>query len=190
MKKSLNWLIGLLMAVCFIMPVPLKTLANETDQIIAVQVSENEIWYFSTPEDYQSYLKHQESKTPVIQPHGEFTTTQEISRQNLKIKFVGYHALTPSWAKASSYTVNAGLTASASIEYTYKQFTCKLTASKTFGVDTNIPADSSKFSRLGLYGDFLVKHMRTNYHDSSGIYDTYDYISTQTLNTYVLVTYQ
>lgn len=106
------------------------------------------------------------------------------------MKFVGYHVVTPSWAKASSYTVNAGLTASASIEYTYKQFTCKLTASKTFGVDTNIPADSSKFSRLGLYGDFLVKHMRTNYHDSSGIYDTYDYISTQTLNTYVLVTYQ
>lgn len=190
MKNTLKCLVSLFLGICLIMPVPMNIFAHETDQVIAVEVSENETYYFSTQEDYHSYLKHQESNGSGIQPHGEFTTTQEIARQNLNMKFVGYHRLTPTWTKAAAYTIRANESSTAKINGSFNGLSYTLTVTHSLGVDTTIPADRNRFSRLAHYGDFVVKHMRTNYHDQSGIYDMYDYISTQTINTYLLVQYQ
>lgn len=190
MKKKLRVIFSLFAALMMFISVPIPVSAKESEEPISVQVSENETWFFPTEEDYNAYLKHQELLNNEIQPLGEFTTTHEISRQNLKKKFVGYHKLTTSWAKASSYTIKSGVSSTASTSATFDGISYTLSVTKSVGVDTTIQADKNRYSRLALYGDFLVKHMRKYYHDQDGIYDKYDYISTQTKATYIDVKYQ
>lgn len=190
MKKSLKCLISMMMVVTFIVPGPSIIKANETNQIIAVQTSQNEMCFFSTQEDYQCYLKNRNSSNNEVKHRGDFVTTVEVSRQNLYMKFVGYHSKTPVWTKADSYTIRVEDSVTVSTQGVFDGMNYTLELTKTVGVDTNIPADATKYSRLGIYGDFLVKHMRDYLQDQNGIYGSYDYISTQTLNSYINVTYK
>ena len=47
------------------------------------------------------------------------------------------------------------------------------------------PPPQYKCSRFGISGDFLVKHVRTDYFDSNGLYDLYNYISKKTPASYI-----
>ena len=160
------------------------------DSYISIPVSDTEVWVFPTEEDYELYLNDVQikSESSLIMPL--YVTEQEISRTTWYHKWVCYHWLTPSWIKASSYTVNAGTVVTGTASASYAGIAFSLSLSKKQEVTATIPANSSKYSRLSLSGDFLVKKMRRFYHDNSGVYNQYDYISYKVLNSYIDVTYQ
>lgn len=185
-KRTITLFVSLAMLISF--SIPLSAMEDTTS--IPVQISETETWFFPSEEDYNAYLKHQERLSNNISLRGEFTTTKEISRKTLKHKFVGYHRITPAWQKTSYYIIDAGVVSSASTSTSFDGISFSLKMEYSMSVRTRINADDAKYSRLGLSGDFLVKHMRTYYYDASGLYDTYDYVSTKTLEKYLHVKYK
>lgn len=163
---------------------------NAMESFVSIPINNNEVWIFPTEDDYNAYLKEMSIKTDEDMISPQYVTEHEISRTTWYHKWICYHKSTPTWTKASSYTVNAGTKCSGSIAATYAGVTFTLSLTKTQNVTTTIPADSSRYSRLSLSGDFLVKKMTRFYHDNSGVYDQYDYISYTKLNSYIDVTYQ
>lgn len=190
MKKIFKCTITLFVTLVMFISFSVPLLAIENKEPISVQINENEIWVFPTEDDYNAYLKHQEQLSNSTLRRGEYTTTTEVSRKTLKHKFVGYHKLTPVWQKTSYYKIKSGETSEASTSTSFDGISFTLKIKHSMGITTQLNADASRYSRLGLSGDFLVKHMRTNYFDASGLYDTYDYISTKTLEKYLDVKYK
>ena len=189
LKKIMFSTLSALLVMCMsIMP----TYANENsgDSYISVPVNESEVWVFPTKDDYESYLEDNELQENESTVTPRIVTEHEVSRTTWYHKWVCYHWLTPSWTKASSYTISAGSTVSGSVGATYGGINFTLSLSKTQGATATLRANSSKYSKLSLSGDFLVKKMVRFYHDNSGVYDQYNYISYSTLNSYIDVTYQ
>lgn len=58
------------------------------------------------------------------------------------------------------------------------------------GMTATLQANRSKYSRLSLSDDFIVKIMVRFYHDNSGVYAQYNYISYNGINSYVDITYK
>lgn len=189
MKKYLKKAVSLFISITLFYSLYSPVFASDTSLSIPVQISETETWFFPTEKDYKAYLDHKQAKGDNI-TCGEYSKTSEVSRKTLKHKFVGYHRLTPSWTKSSSYTISKGVSSSASLKTSYDGISFTLDLTHTASVTTTIPADSKKYSRLGISGDFLVKHMRTDYFDSSGLYDSYNYVSKKTLASYIDVKYK
>ena len=189
MKKIFKKTISLLISITLFSSLCSPVFASDISLSIPVQISETETWFFPTEKDYEAYLNHKQVSGDIM-TCGEYSKTSEVSRQTLKHKFVGYHKLTPSWTKSSSYTIAEGVSSSASLKTSYDGISFTLSLTHTASVSTTIPANSKKYSRLGISGDFLVKHMRTDYFDSSGLYNSYNYISKKTLASYIDVKYK
>lgn len=88
----------------------------------------------------------------------------DMGSYNVHNKFVRY--LTDAWAKTDSYTRQSQESVSASLDLDVAVVvTTGITASlglstsvsKTFGVDTVVHADSSRYSKLGLTADYFVQ---------------------------------
>lgn len=189
LKKIFYGLLTSLIVICMSI-VPTYAMEETTESYISVPVNETEVWVFPTKDDYESYLediKLQENTSDVTT---RAVTEHELSRTTWYHKWICYHWFTPSWTPASVYTLNAGMTVSGTIGASYGGINFNLSLSRTEGVSTTIPADSSRYSRLSLSGDFLVKKMVRFYSDNSGVYDQYNYISYNVLNSYIDVTYR
>ncbi len=91
--------------------------------------------------------------------------------------------------KTSYYILKEGTLCSVSTKYSMDGISCTLSANVYSEVETKIEADKTRESKLGIYGDYLVRHMRDFYNDKNGCYDTYDYVKTKLLDTHILVTY-
>lgn len=189
MKNILKKTVSLLISIALFSSLCSPVFASDANTSIPVQISETETWFFPTEKDYETYLEHKQTNNDIA-TYGEYSKTSEVSRKTLKHKFVGYHKQTPNWAKASSYTIKKDVSSSASLKTSYDGISYTLSMTYTTSVATTIPANSKKYSRLGLSGDFLVKHMRTDFFDSSGLYNSYNYVSTKTQAKYIDVKYK
>lgn len=189
MKNILKKTVSLLISIALFSSLCSPVFASDANTSIPVQISETETWFFPTEKDYETYLEHKQTNNDIA-TYGEYSKTSEVSRKTLKHKFVGYHKQTPNWAKASSYQVNQGVSSSASLKASYDGISFTLSLTHTASSTTTIPANKKKYSRLALSGDFLVKHMRTDFFDSSGLYNSYNYISTKTQAKYIDVKYK
>lgn len=103
---------------------------------------------------------------------------------------VGYHPLTTSWSKASSYTVGASKTYSASASKVYYGVNLTVTASQTTSLSITYPADGNRFSKLFLSADISVKKFRIDQYYYGTYQSTYYIVSATPINTYVWVKYQ
>lgn len=79
------------------------------------------------------------------------------SEKELYFHFIQYHPGTKAWAKANEYTILSGETFKVSTTYTWSKFTFDLGFSYSYSVNTSIPADPSRYSRLGIYADYTLK---------------------------------
>lgn len=78
--------------------------------------------------------------------------------------WVGYHSGTPNWSKASSYTITAGKSFSVSGSYNYEGLNVGIGFSYQKTIATSIPANSGRYSRLGVRGDFTFKKIKRQYY--------------------------
>ncbi len=79
--------------------------------------------------------------------------------------WVGYHPTTPNWAKASSYTLSKSSKFNISGSYTYEGITVNIGFSYTPSTSITIPANSSKYSRLGVRADYTFKKIKRQYYE-------------------------
>jgi len=91
-------------------------------------------------------------------------TTVSTSRKNNI--WVGYHSGTPNWSKASSYTLAKGKGYNVSGNYNYDGISVSIGFNYSKSVATTIPANSKKYSRLGVRGDFTFKKIKRQYYNS------------------------
>ncbi len=114
----------------------------------------------------------------------------------IRREFVRY--LTSSWAKAQSYTWSTSNSTSWSFggtltigERIKSALSLSTTRTTTYSVAITIPADTTKFSKLGFASDFF----RQNYYyekivDGTVVATETSYIKTPTVDTYLIVYYQ
>jgi hypothetical protein len=124
-----------------------------------------------------------------------------------KIQVLNYHTskyfvsyLTSSWQHASQYLVStersSSATASAGITYegiknTQIQIGGSLSVSNSTTIGTYIPANASKYSKLGFFADKYVCYVKQTYTNKLGISTiSYGYVYIPTGNTYNDVVYQ
>ncbi|WP_350301637.1 hypothetical protein [Peribacillus frigoritolerans] len=88
------------------------------------------------------------------------TTTTTITTNTAKEKWVNYHPLTNAWAKASSYTISRGKSYTISGSYSYGGYNVGVSVAHNTSVSTTIPANSKKYSRLGVWADITFKRFK------------------------------
>lgn len=85
---------------------------------------------------------------------------ETIATENKNHYFVGYHSGTPNWALASQYLITNGKSYNIAGSYTFNGVALNIGFSYTFSVATTIPADAARYSRLGVYADYVFKSER------------------------------
>ncbi|MEK4254740.1 hypothetical protein [Ureibacillus sp. FSL K6-2830] len=100
--------------------------------------------------------------------------------------FMGYSKHTPSWRKASEHHVNSGETEtfSATVKTEWGDVTASYT--RTTGVTSVIPADPSRYSRLGGFADLKIERIKTTQPSFGTRYST----KVKVLDTYIDVVYK
>ncbi len=118
---------------------------------------------FNNQEDYNFYQKYENPETPKSRNASMGTSwkTAVTSSTRQNQLWVGYHSGTPSWSKASSYTLTRNKTYSVSGSYNYGGSIINLGFSYSKGVNTAIPANKNRNSRLGIWGDFTFRTIKT-----------------------------
>lgn len=135
----------------------------------------------------------------IVSPSWTSTVHTSVISGPVKTKrFVRY--LTSSWAKASSYTWSKNQTTTSTISgdlsASAKVISGKLgvsnSVSTSFAVAITIPANSSKFSKLGFYSDFNRRYVKVwhtmGWSDPFNVTHGYHYAPTK--DTYLQVVYQ
>ncbi|WP_276910976.1 hypothetical protein [Dubosiella newyorkensis] len=128
-----------------------------------------------------------------VAPHGSTRVENTlISTAYPNNVFIGYSSMIGTWQKASSYTVSASYTQTASGSYNYDGITIGVSVSNTSGASYILPADSSRYSRLGIWADLTVrKYKATQIDNNTGqVLSTWYFGTAQQRNTYVNVIYQ
>lgn len=156
-------------------------------------VEGDEVIYFMNQEDLDLYksMKGNQTGKGIESRYGEGIKTEVQSSKYEGKLWIGEHSGTTSWTKASSYTLTKSKTYSTSGSYTYMGYGINTGFSYTNSVATTIPADSSRFSKLGTWGDFTFrynKYIHTSYGVPTGVV-TYGVSKTMS-NHYVEPIYQ
>ncbi len=128
-----------------------------------------------------------------IVPHGSTRVENTlISTSYPNNVFIGYSSMIGTWQKASSYTVSASFTQTATGTYTYEGVAIGVSVSNTAGASYVLQADSSRYSRLGIWADLTVrKYKATQIDNNTGqVLSTWYFGTAQQRNTYVKVAYQ
>lgn len=128
-----------------------------------------------------------------ITPHGSTRVENTlISVSYPNNVFVGYSSMISTWQKASSYTVSASYTQTATGTYNYDGVSIGLSVSNTAGASYVLQADSTRYSRLGIWADLTVrKYKATQIDNNSGqVLSTWYFGTAQQRNTYVNVVCQ
>lgn len=151
-----------------------EVLSSETYEIV---INENESLIFETENDMQLYLQSLRSNKDL----NTITADTLISTTKPNGVFGGY--ITPNWTKSSGYSVAQGKSYSFSASYS------GIGLSFTFhnSVTTSIPANATKYSKLGMYADFTIKKYKRFYPNMSS--PSYYYKKT-VRNSYLRVVYK
>lgn len=124
--------------------------------------------FFESKEDMQLYITY--SNLP--------TTTQNVGLKSItaagaigetvvgteykKMKFLAYSKYTPSWAKASSYTLSQGKSDTFSTTIATKFGDVGASFTKNYGTTTTIPANKKKYSRIAGYADLKIQKIKVS----------------------------
>lgn len=169
-----------------------------------LKTSEGEYLVFETEQDLYNHVKsnldqntraclpgdpgypHCDNYIPTKQ------TKQLVSTINYSKHFMGYNKFTKSWSKASSYSLTMTSEQSFTIPLTYDNISFSVNATLSKGVTINIPADSTRFSKLGFLADITAKKYKvTTTNANTGEYiNSYYYIVPSVTDTYNVVVYQ
>ena len=135
---------------------------NTQDEYSAIDENGDTI-IFENQEDYDFYIKYENPNKIMSRDYSTGTTwkTTITNSTNKNKLWVGYHSGTTNWAKASSYTLTKNKTYSVSGSYNYSGTTMNTGFSYSKGISTTIPADSKKYSKLGIWGDFTFRTIKT-----------------------------
>ncbi|WP_431085966.1 hypothetical protein [Paenibacillus sp. 8b26] len=166
-----------------------------------VSLDNGDVVSFLTKEDYDSYVAASNDKDTtvqleavdsVIRPSSTHIDNTFISGTTRDHQFINYHEETPYWAKASNYTVTRAKTYTASTTLKYDDVSFNVGVSYMYSVATQIPADPSRFSRLGVSADLTLKKYRAvQYDDYTGQrISSWDFVATNVRNTYLAPAYQ
>lgn len=121
-----------------------------------------------------------------------------ISKSFISQRFIKY--LTSSWSKASSYTwsksnsVSISGSGSATLTFAKKVAAAlglSVSRTTTYSVAVNLPADASRYSKLGFYSDCTkMVYNYKHYKDSTLLTDSTDTYYTPEKDTYLSVVYK
>lgn len=159
---------------------------------------------FDNEEDLNNFLENQPKKQRACSPGDPYyptcskpqdvisTTTKQGNPVLTKKKFIGYHVDTKSWTKASSYSLSTSRAFSVSSAFNSNGWSGNISVSITKGVTVNIPANTKRLSRLGIYADISVQKYKVVVKDkkTKKVIRTYYYSTSKVTNTYILVKYQ
>lgn len=130
---------------------------------------------FPTLDDYIIYNT---INTSFRNRYGYTWKTLSEKEKDLYFHFIQYHPGTPSWIKASKYTILGNKKFNVSTSYTWSNTTFNLGFSYSYGVSIDIPADSSRKSRLGVYADYTLKQIEVEqyqYGEPTGVKKTLNF---------------
>lgn len=123
-----------------------------------IKKSDGSITAFDNIKDMQLHLNY-------INSNGyapEFITLARLGHRLIGTQykyrvFSGYSKFTPFWTKASLYTLTNNQSESFSSTTNTDWGSINFSFSKSYGVSTNIPADSTRYSRLAGYADLKIE---------------------------------
>ncbi len=122
--------------------------------------------FFDNIEDMEDYVNYTHSINPMSRLGlGESLVGTEYKN----MQFLAYSKYTPDWSPASHYTLKKGNNYSFSANVKSKWGNVKVSFSRKHGVDTWIPADSKRLSKLAGYADLKIQRIkvsRPNLHNS------------------------
>lgn len=149
----------------------------------------NNVYEFPDEETFQ-YFKENEMNNDGIMlaaTHNVYTTVYNVPKYKV---WVGYHPLTPNWSKASSYTLSSGRSYTINGSYTYNGATFGITVTNSVGSTVTYPANSSKYSKLGVRADVKLIRTKVDVYDTNTYMNTYYVNSTYVSNYYIATVYQ
>ncbi|MHC5268341.1 hypothetical protein ACYSNO_04020 [Enterococcus sp. LJL98] len=129
----------------------------------SVSVPNGDTLVFNNEEDYNFYLQYEDPNRKQSRDYSTGTSwkTTITHSEKKNMLWVGYHSGTPSWSPSSGYSISASSSFSVSGSYKYSGTTINIGFSSTNGITTKIPADSKRMSRLGIWGDFTFRTIKT-----------------------------
>ncbi|WP_211253723.1 hypothetical protein, partial [Staphylococcus microti] len=113
-----------------------------------------------------------------------------ISSTRYNMRFSGYSNMTPSWTKASKYTIQAGRSLNFSTGAQYKGLNLTLGFARTYGVTTTIKANPKRYSRLAGYQDVTLTKKQRIYYQAGKKIRTVNFVTQKTHAKYVKVKYK
>lgn len=120
---------------------------------------------FDNEQEYNSFLEYKDDNS--MSTYGStYTKNTLVSTKSLSKKWIGYHSYTKDWHKASGYSLSAGKTYTASGSYNYSGVTIGLSYSRTQSATSTFSANSTKYSKLGVYADVKIKTYKTTSYDN------------------------
>ena len=117
----------------------------------------------------------------------KYTTIYNVPKYYV---WVGYHPLTPYWAKASQYVISTGSSYTISGSYTYKNYLFSITVNNNVSLAIYLPADASKYSKIGVYADVKLIRTKVDVYDYDVYMSTYYVNSTYVSNYYIETVYK
>lgn len=124
--------------------------------------------FFETKEDMQLYITYsnlpnteQNVGLRLISAAGAIGETV-VGTEYKKMKFLSYSKYTPSWAKASSYTLSQGRSDTFSSNFDTKFGAVSASFTKNYGTTTTIPANKKKYSRIAGYADLKIQKIKVS----------------------------
>lgn len=159
-----------------------------TDHLYKYQLIDDNgvIWTFKNEEGYKLHKEIMREEKLIGISKTKRETLSSVRKNHL---WVGYHSGTPNWAKASQYTLNSGKSFSASGSYNYLGFSLNIGFSYSASVNTTIPANASKYSRLGVWGDFTFSKVKVSTY-RQGQWHSYETATSVRHNKYIKPRYQ
>lgn len=139
---------------------------------------------FDNSEDMEDYINTVNSINPMSRLGlGESL----VGTQNKKMQFLSYSKYTPDWALASSYTLKKGNTYSFSSKIKSKWGNVKVSFSRKHGVNTKIPANAKKYSKLAGYADLKIQRIKVT---KPNLHNSYYKTKVTKTNTYIKPKYK
>lgn len=193
MKKALSLICSIFIFMgCVLINVNTAEASTEIipKENLSLQLDSGETLTFENVEDYNLYVNHHINNQN-IQSREVIITTRVISEGYKNYEFIGTSNLTPTWQKTSKYTVSRASNYNASGSYSYNGLTGNISVGYSTGVSFDIAANSSLYSKLGLWADLKVQHKRDYYFDTYlGTITEVDYTSAKPIETYLDVKYK
>lgn len=167
----------------------------DNDQIISndayIVTIDNATYEFASYEDYCKYIAdHESNDINLCTSSGTDYVSSVVLSRTKYYQWVGYHSYTPYWSMASSYTLTAGRTYSASGNVSSDGFSFGVSISYSESISITYPADSSRYSKLGVYADLKLVRYKYDVYEY-GTYSYSYYVNTSTIiSRYVKVVYK